>query len=288
MTGLLSRWGPGLWRIGHLAAHFGDTPDEPRPGRRPTIIHWTAAKLRAGRLARRLLSLYAGLVLFGASIALMVRAQLGLDAWDVLHQGLARQTGLPFGWIVIGVGALVLLLWIPLRQRPGFGTVSNVIVVGISVDGVLGVLPDPRHLAVRAAFLVAGIVGNGVATGLYIGAGMGPGPRDGLMTGLARKGMTIRLARTSIELAVLLTGWLLGGNVGAGTMLYALSIGPLAHYFIPRLTVPQAGSRSGPRPDRGHGARTGAGPAQPPVRAEDYCGAAPLRRDLSTQGREHD
>jgi len=173
----------------------------------------------------------------------MIRARLGLDSWDVLHQGLARQTGLPFGWIVIGVGAVVLILWIPLRQRPGFGTASNVIVVGLAVDAALTVLPHPRPLILRAAFLTAGILSNGIATGLYIGAGMGPGPRDGLMTGLARRGMSIRLARTLIEVTVLATGWLLGGDVGAGTVLYAVSIGPLAHYFIPRLTVSRARRR---------------------------------------------
>jgi uncharacterized membrane protein YczE len=178
---------------------------------------------------------------------MMVRARLGLDSWDVLHQGIARQTGLRFGWIVIGVGAVVLLLWIPLRQRPGFGTVSNVIVVGLSVDAALTVLPQPRQLIVRTLFLLGGILGNGVATGLYIGAGMGPGPRDGLMTGLAGKGMSIRLARTMIELTVLATGWLLGGNVGAGTVLYAISIGPLAQYFIPRLST--SCSRSDLAPD---------------------------------------
>lgn len=167
----------------------------------------------------------------------MIRARLGLDSWDVFHQGIARHTGLPFGWIVIGVGAVVLVLWIPLRQRPGIGTVSNVIIVGLAVDFALAVLPHPGPMAVRAAVLVAGILCNGVATGLYIGAGLGPGPRDGLMTGLAGRGISIRLARTSIELSVLAIGWLLGGTVGVGTVLYAVSIGPLAHYLIPMLTV---------------------------------------------------
>ncbi len=188
-------------------------------------------------MPRRLIQLYVGLVLFGVSMAFLVRARLGLDSWDVLHQGLAQKTGLRFGWIVIAVGALVLLLWVPLRQRPGVGTVSNVIVVGLAVDSALDVMPAPGHMAARWAFLVAGILVNGLATGLYIGAGLGPGPRDGLMTGLAARGYSIRLARTLIELAVLGLGWLLGGTVGVGTVLYALAIGPLAHYFIPRLTV---------------------------------------------------
>jgi uncharacterized membrane protein YczE len=189
-------------------------------------------------LPRRLAQLYVGLVLFGVSMAFLIRARLGLDSWDVLHQGVARHTGLRFGWIVIAVGALVLLLWVPLHQRPGIGTVSNVIVVGLAVDAALDVMPAPGHIVARSAFLAAGILINGVATGLYIGAGLGPGPRDGLMTGLAARGYSIRLARTLIEVAVLGVGWLLGGAVGIGTVLYALAIGPLAHYFIPRLTVP--------------------------------------------------
>lgn len=192
-------------------------------------------------LVRRLVQLYAGLVLFGLSVALMVAARLGLDPWDVFHQGLARRTGLPLGWVVNGVAALVLLLWIPLRQRPGAGTVSNVIVVGLVINAALPLLGQPRPLAERVAFLVAGIVANGVATGLYIGAGLGPGPRDGLMTGLAARGHPVRVVRTGIELAVLVAGWLLGGTVGAGTLLYAVSIGPLAHYLIPRLRITQEG-----------------------------------------------
>jgi len=188
-------------------------------------------------LARRLFNLYVGLALFGASIALMVSAGLGLAPWDVLHQGLARQAGLPIGWVVNIVGAAVLLLWLPLRQRPGIGTVSNVVVIGLAVDATLAVLPRPTDLGIRAVLLVLGVVLNGVATGLYIGAGLGPGPRDGLMTGLARRGHSIRLVRTSIELSVLASGWLFGGTAGVGTVVYALCIGPLAQFFIPRLAV---------------------------------------------------
>jgi uncharacterized membrane protein YczE len=183
-------------------------------------------------------NLYLGLVLFGVSIALMLSSQLGLDPWDVFHQGLAKRTGLRFGWIVIGVSVVVLLLWIPLRERPGVGTVSNVVVVGLAADAALAVLPEPGQLALRAVFLVAGIAVNGVATALYVGAGLGSGPRDGLMTGLARRGHSIRVVRTWIEVSVLVAGWLLGGTVGVGTVLYAVSIGPLVHYLLPRLTVP--------------------------------------------------
>lgn len=187
---------------------------------------------------RRLLSLYAGLLLFGASVAMLVASGLGLDPWDVFHQGLAHRTGIRLGWVVIAVSAVVLLLWWPLRQRPGLGTVSNVLLVGLSLDATLAVLPHPHAAVVRVAYLLAAILANAVATGLYIGAGLGPGPRDGLMTGLAARGVSIRAARTGIELTVLAAGWLLGGTVGVGTVLYAASIGPLAHLLIPRLSIP--------------------------------------------------
>lgn len=196
-------------------------------------------------LVRRLASLYLGLVLFGGSVALMVRAELGLDPWDVLHQGLSQRTGLRFGWVVIAVGAIVLLLWLPLKQRPGVGTVSNVVVIGLAADAGLSILPHPHALVLRFAFLAVGIVANGIATGLYIGAGLGPGPRDGLMTGLAARGHSIRVVRTAIEISVLAAGWLLGGSVGVGTVLYALSIGPLAHFFIPKLAIPEPDAVSG-------------------------------------------
>jgi uncharacterized membrane protein YczE len=189
------------------------------------------------RLPRRLLSLYVGLVLFGLSMALMIVSRLGLGPWDVLHQGLAERTGLRYGWVVIATGGVVLLGWVPLRQRPGLGTISNVVVIGLSVDAALALLPRPEPLSMRVVFMTTGIVANGVATGLYIGAGLGPGPRDGLMTGLAERGHSIRLVRTLIELSVLGAGWMFGGTVGVGTVLYAVSIGPLAHYFIPRLTI---------------------------------------------------
>jgi uncharacterized membrane protein YczE len=188
---------------------------------------------------RRLTQLYAGLLAYGASCALMVEARLGLDPWDVFHQGLARRTGLRMGWIVIIVGVAVLLLWIPLRQRPGIGTISNAILVGLSLDWGLDLLPTPHPTLVRWGFLLGGIVLNGVATGLYIGARLGPGPRDGLMTGYGARwpGRSIRLVRTVIEVTVLTIGWLLGGTVGWATLLYAISIGPLAHVFIPLFSV---------------------------------------------------
>jgi uncharacterized membrane protein YczE len=192
------------------------------------------------RAGRRLAQLYAGLVLYGASMALQIRAGLGLDPWDVFHQGVADRAGLSFGTVVIITGAVVLLAWVPLRQRPGIGTVSNVFVIGIAVDGSLALLPEAGSTPVALAMLLAGVGLNGVASGAYIGAGLGPGPRDGLMTGLVRRtGGSIRVVRTSIEVTVLAVGAALGGTVGLGTVLYALSIGPLVHALLPRMTVPQ-------------------------------------------------
>jgi uncharacterized membrane protein YczE len=192
-----------------------------------------------------LIQLYVGLALYGVSSALLVEAGLGLEPWNVLHQGLAELTGLTIGVVSIVVGAAVLLLWIPLRQRPGLGTVSNVFVVGIAMDGTLALVPDVRSLAVRIPLLSAGIMLNGVATGLYISARFGPGPRDGLMTGLHRRtGRSIRLMRTAIEVAVVATGFALGGTVGIGTVLYAVSIGPLAQLFLRVFDVPSASGGS--------------------------------------------
>jgi uncharacterized membrane protein YczE len=197
-------------------------------------------RARSDRLARRVVQLYAGLVLYGLSAALILLSALGNDPWDVLHQGLSRQTGIGTGTWVCIVGALVLLLWIPLRQRPGFGTLSNVVVVGLVMEVVLGAADPPGAAGARAALLLGGIFLNGVATGLYIGARLGPGPRDGLMTGLATRGRSLRAVRTAIELTVLVAGAALGGTVGIGTLVYALAIGPLAHVFVPAFTVPPA------------------------------------------------
>jgi uncharacterized membrane protein YczE len=187
---------------------------------------------------RRLTQLYAGLLLYGVSDSMLLLAGLGVDPWDVLHQGLSRRLGLGVGtWAVI-VGVLVLLLWIPLRQRPGFGTLSNVVVIGLVIDAMLATVPPVHGLAARLVVMVSGVVLNGIATGAYIGAGLGPGPRDGLMTGMAGRGHSIRVVRTSIEVTVLITGWLLGGTVGLGTVVYALGIGPIAHVSIPLLAIP--------------------------------------------------
>jgi uncharacterized membrane protein YczE len=186
-----------------------------------------------GSLGLRVVRLYAGLTGFGVSLALLIRARLGLDPWDVLHQGIARHLGVPIGWVVIGISGVVLLAWIPLRQRPGFGTVSNAVVVGLVTDQAMELIAAPRPLAARLAMLAAAILVNAASTACYIGAGLGPGPRDGLMTGLAARGHSIRATRTAVEVTVLVIGVILGGSVGIGTVVYAVSIGPLVHVFLP-------------------------------------------------------
>jgi uncharacterized membrane protein YczE len=186
---------------------------------------------------RRLTQLSLGLTAYGVSMALMVSARLGNQPWDVFHQGVGRHIGWSFGTVSVIVGAVVLLLWIPLRQRPGLGTVSNVFVVGFAANIAHDLIPNPGPLAVRIGYLVAGVVLCGIASGSYIGARFGPGPRDGLMTGLAARGVSIRLARTGVEIAVVLAGWLLGGTFGVGTIVYAVTIGPLVQLFLPLFTV---------------------------------------------------
>lgn len=186
---------------------------------------------------RRLPQLLGGLTLYGVSMGLMIRSALGLDPWDVLHEALSERTGLTFGTVTAIVGVLVLLCWIPLRQRPGVGTVANILVIAVAVDLTLAVVSPPSGLAVRIVLMVAAVVLNGLAAATYIGVRLGPGPRDGLMTGFtARTGSSIRLVRTAIELTVLAIGWLLGGTVGIGTVVYALSIGPLTQAFLPLVT----------------------------------------------------
>jgi uncharacterized membrane protein YczE len=182
------------------------------------------------------------LLLFGVSASMLLLGSLGVDPWDVFHQGLSRQIGLGVGTWALIVSAAVLLLWIPLRQWPGLGTVSNGILVGLTIDAMLAIFHTPHSLVLRWVLMLAGVILNGVATGAYIGAGLGPGPRDGLMMGWASRGHQIRVVRTCIELMVFAIGWILGGNVGIGTVVYALSIGPLAHVFVPRFAI------SGPTP----------------------------------------
>jgi len=205
-----------------------------RPGPRGPASPRSASR----RLPRRLVQLYAGLVLFGFSMGLLVRARLGVIPWDVLHQGLSRQLGVSMGSVVIGVSLLLLLAWVPLRERPGLGTVSNALVVGLVLDATLAVVPPVQATPVRVLLVLTGVLLNALATASYIGVHLGPGPRDGLMTGLVRRtGRSVRLVRTSIEATVVLAGWLLGGTVGLGTVVYALSIGPLVQLLLPRVSV---------------------------------------------------
>src|SRR5947209_19091898 len=175
---------------------------------------------------------------------MIVLAGLGLDPWDVLHQGLARTFGLGIGTWAIVASLLVLLAWVPLRQRPGIGTVTNAVLVGVVIDVVLAVAHPPHALWGRITLLVGGVVGNGFATGFYIGAGLGPGPRDGLSTGIAGRGHSMRVVRTTIEGSVLIIGFLLGGTVGGGTVFYAVAIGPITHHTIPALAIGRRGPRS--------------------------------------------
>ncbi|MFC5179205.1 YczE/YyaS/YitT family protein [Nocardioides taihuensis] len=211
----------------------------PRGAARPGLVDLgPVAQLRAGRLGRRLPQLYVGLVLYGVSLAAMVRGDLGLAPWDVLHSGLTGYLPLTLGQVLIGVSFLVMLLWIPLRESPGLGTVSNAVVVGLSADLTLALLDRPEPLAARVALTVFGVALCGLASALYIGAQLGRGPRDGLMTGLARRtGLSLRLVRTGLEVLVVVLGLLLGGVAGLGTVAYALLIGPLTQLLLPYLTV---------------------------------------------------
>ncbi|WP_460850155.1 membrane protein YczE [Nocardioides ultimimeridianus] len=196
------------------------------------------AQLRAGRLGRRIPQLLVGLWIYGLSMAMMIRSRLGLDPWDVFHSGIVARIPVSFGTVVIAVGALVLLLWIPLRQAPGLGTIANVIVIGVATDASLAMIDAPDGAVARGALLVGGIVLNGVAGALYIGAQLGPGPRDGLMTGIHhRTGWPIRVVRTSLEVTVLAIGFAMGGTVGLGTVLYAVTIGPIVQELLPLATV---------------------------------------------------
>lgn len=206
-----------------------------------------AQQLRAGRLPRRLTQLMVGLTLFGLSMAMLIRAGLGMLPWDVLHYGVALHVPLSFGTIVVLVSFAVLLLWIPLREMPGLGTIANALWIGVAADVSLALLPSPTALGWQVAMMLGAIVLNGLSTALYIGAQLGPGTRDGLMTGLARRlPVSLRLIRTGIEVVVVLVGWLLGGVVGVGTVLFALAIGPLTQFFLPRLVVRLPDAPPGP------------------------------------------
>jgi uncharacterized membrane protein YczE len=214
-----------------------DAP-HPRAPRRELARLGPVEQLGAGRLTRRLTQLLGGLVLYGLTIAMLIRGTLGNAPWDVLHQGLAEHLPVDIGGALIIVSALVLLLWIPLRELPGLGTIANAVLIGVASDAFLALISAPDALAARIALTLAGVGLNGLATALYIGSQFGPGPRDGLMTGLHRRtGLSIRLVRTFMEVTVVAVGFVLGGTVGLGTLLYALAIGPMVQLFLPYAIV---------------------------------------------------
>lgn len=190
------------------------------------------------RPVERIVRCVAGLALFGIGIALLLQAELGAAPWDVFHSGVSELTGIPVGTVIILTGIALLALWIPLREPPGLGTILNAVEIGLVVDVVLPLIPEPEALVPRVAMMAGGIVVIAIGSGLYIGAGLGPGPRDGLMTGLARRGISVRLARTGIEVTVLVLGVILGGAIGVGTAAFAVGIGPLVQWFLPRLAMP--------------------------------------------------
>ncbi|HUR00907.1 MAG TPA: hypothetical protein VM347_00045 [Nonomuraea sp.] len=192
---------------------------------------------RPNTLPVRLLRLYGGLALYGVGIGFQVDSGLGNAPWNALHQGLAMRTGLSIGTVIIVVGALVMLLWIPLKEKPGLGTISNVVFVGLFADAAVYLLPNATHWAAGWLYLVLSVVSIALATVLYIGAGLGAGPRDGIMTGLTQLGLSLRLSRLLIEITVLALGWLLGGTVGIATLVYALAIGPVTQLFARRFPL---------------------------------------------------
>ena len=203
------------------------------------------------RPVERSIRLFSGLVLFGLSMALLVEAQAGLDPWNVFHQGITEHVDLTIGQVTVISSLALLALWVPLKQRPGPGTIANALVVGPVFDLGIAWFPTAGGTAEQAAYMIAAILGSAVATGLYVGAGWGPGPRDGLMTGLAARGIPLGTARAGIELTVLVAGWLLGGSVGVGTIAFALAIGPLVHRTLPWLAIrdaPRGGTRGAAPP----------------------------------------
>ena len=195
------------------------------------------------RLGRRLVRCLVGLALFAIGISLQMNANLGAPPWDVFHQGVAKQAEISVGKIIVMTGFMLLFLWIPLGQKPGLGTILNALEIGLVADVALQVIPEPKNFLIRATMVVVGIVVVAIGTGLYIGSALGPGPRDGLMTGLAKRGIPIKVGRTAIEITVLIVGFTLGGQVGVATFAFAFGVGPLVHFFLPRLAISSGSAR---------------------------------------------
>lgn len=195
------------------------------------------------RIGRRLVRCLVGLALFAIGISLQMNANIGAPPWDVFHQGVAKQTEISIGRIIVMTGFALLLLWIPLKQKPGLGTILNALEIGLVADIALEIIPEPNNIFIRIIMVVVGIVTVAIGTGLYIGSALGPGPRDGLMTGLAKRGIPIRIGRTAIEVTVLIIGMILGGQVGIATFAFAFGVGPLVHFFLPRLAVSSGSAR---------------------------------------------
>jgi len=205
-------------------------------------VHEQQLKFR-DRLGQRLVRCIFGLALFGIGISLQMNANIGAPPWDVFHQGVAKQTEISVGKIIVMTGFILLLLWIPLKQKPGLGTILNALEIGLIADLALAIIPEPKNIFVRVMMASLGIVIVAIGTGFYIGSALGPGPRDGLMTGLAKRGIPIRIGRTAIEVTVLVVGLLLGGQVGVATFAFALGVGPLVHFFLPRLAINSGNAR---------------------------------------------
>jgi uncharacterized membrane protein YczE len=189
------------------------------------------------RLGQRLARCTFGLALFAVGISLQMNANIGAPPWDVFHQGVSKQTEISIGKVIVMTGFILLLLWIPLKQKPGLGTILNALEIGLVADLALAVIPEPNNIFIRVVMAALGIVIVAVGTGFYIGSALGPGPRDGLMTGLAKRGIPIRIGRTAIEVTVLIVGLVLGGQVGVATFAFAFGVGPLVHFFLPRLAI---------------------------------------------------
>ncbi|MFZ8893400.1 MAG: YczE/YyaS/YitT family protein [Ilumatobacteraceae bacterium] len=205
-------------------------------------MHEQQLKFR-DRLGQRLGRCIFGLALFAIGISLQMNANIGAPPWDVFHQGVAKQTEISVGKIIVMTGFILLLLWIPLKQKPGLGTILNALEIGLVADLALAIIPEPKNIFVRVIMASLGIVIVAIGTGFYIGSALGPGPRDGLMTGLAKRGIPIRIGRTAIEVTVLVVGLLLGGQVGVATFAFALGVGPLVHFFLPRLAISSGNAR---------------------------------------------